>query len=132
MELERRHLAHLAAVAEHRNVTRAAEALGLTQPALSRSIQEIERILGLRCFDRLPQGSVPTAACLTLVERARAMLKDFEAFEGARSASASTSRVRWPSASALPSRGEARDALRLDVAAGAALAAGGYAEPAGL
>ena len=81
MELDRRHLAHLAAVAEHRSVTRAAEELGITQPALSRSIQEIERLLGLRCFDRLPQGVVPTAACLALLERARAMLSSFEDFE---------------------------------------------------
>jgi DNA-binding transcriptional LysR family regulator len=83
MDLERRHLAHLAAVAEHRNVTRAAEALGITQPALSRSIQEIERVLGLRCFDRLPQGVVPTPACTALLEGARAVLRDFEELEGA-------------------------------------------------
>lgn len=78
MDLERRHLEHLAAVAEHRNVTRAAEALGMTQPALSRSIQEIERLLGLRLFDRLPQGAVPTSACLGLLGRARALIDGFE------------------------------------------------------
>lgn len=81
MELDRRHLAHLAAVARHRSVTRAAEELGITQPALSRSIQEIERSLGLRCFDRLPQGAVPTSACLALLERAHVVLEAFEDLE---------------------------------------------------
>lgn len=81
MELDRRHLAHLAAVARHRNVTRAADELGITQPALSRSVREIERILGLRCFDRLPQGAVPTPACLAVLERARAVLGAFEELE---------------------------------------------------
>jgi DNA-binding transcriptional LysR family regulator len=81
MDLDRRHLAHLAAVARHRSMTRAAEELGITQPALSRSIQEVERILGLRCFDRLPQGAAPTPGCLALLERARAVLEDFEALE---------------------------------------------------
>jgi DNA-binding transcriptional LysR family regulator len=81
MELERRHLEHLSAVARHRNVTRAAEALGITQPSLSRSIQEIERALGIRCFDRLPQGAVPTPACLRLLERARPLIDGFEDLE---------------------------------------------------
>jgi LysR family pca operon transcriptional activator len=82
MALERRHLEHLAAVTDHGSVTRAAEALGITQPALSRSIHEIERVLGVRCFDRLPQGVAPTPACLALVDRARAVLEQFQAFEG--------------------------------------------------
>jgi DNA-binding transcriptional LysR family regulator len=81
MELERRHLEHLSAVARQRSVTRAADALGITQPALSRSIQEIERTLGIRCFDRLPQGTVPTPACLRILERARPLIDGFEDLE---------------------------------------------------
>lgn len=81
MELDRRHLVHLSAVARHQSVTQAAQELGITQPALSRSIQEIERILGLRCFDRLAQGVVPTSACRMLLERAGSLLGDFEQFE---------------------------------------------------
>jgi LysR family pca operon transcriptional activator len=82
MEIGRRHLEHLTAVALHRSVTKAAEALGITQPALSRSIHELEGLLGVRCFDRLSQGVVPTPACVALVERASAVLEGFEAFEG--------------------------------------------------
>ena len=52
MELDRRHLVHLSVVARHQSVTQAAQELGITQPALSRSIQEIERILGGRALLR--------------------------------------------------------------------------------
>lgn len=81
MQLERRHLLHLAAVARHQSVTQAAAELAITQPALSRSIQEIERMLGLRCFDRLPHGVSPTPACRALLDRAAALLGEFAAFE---------------------------------------------------
>lgn len=81
MELDRRHLVHLSTVARHQSVTQAAQELGITQPALSRSIQEIERILGVRCFDRLAQGVVPTSACRVLLERAGSLLGDFEKLE---------------------------------------------------
>lgn len=81
MELDRRHLVHLSTVARHQSVTQAAQELGITQPALSRSIQEIERILGLRCFDRLAQGVVPTSACRVLLERAGSLLGGFAELE---------------------------------------------------
>lgn len=81
MELNRRHLIHLAAVVRHGNVTRAAQELGITQPALSRSIHEVERILGLLCFDRMPQGVVPTSACRALLERANDVIAGFEQLE---------------------------------------------------
>jgi DNA-binding transcriptional LysR family regulator len=81
MEVERRHLRQLDAVATHRNVTQAAQLLGITQPALSRSIGDLERRLGVRLFDRLPQGVLPTPACRDLLERARSLLAEFEHFE---------------------------------------------------
>lgn len=81
MELDRRHLVHLSVVARHRSITQAAQELGITQPALSRSVQEIERILGLRCFDRLAQGIVPTSACRALLERTDSLLGAFEQLE---------------------------------------------------
>jgi LysR family pca operon transcriptional activator len=81
MEIDRRHLSYLSAVARHQSVTQAAQELGITQPALSRSIQEIERILGLRCFDRLAHGVVPTSACRVLLERADSLLGGFAELE---------------------------------------------------
>ena len=56
-----RRLRHALALAEHRNFARAAAALHITQPALSRSIQSLEDGLGVRLFDRSPRDVVPTA-----------------------------------------------------------------------
>lgn len=41
---------------------RAAEQLGLTQPALSKAIQRLEQRLGVRLFDRTPRGALLTEA----------------------------------------------------------------------
>jgi DNA-binding transcriptional LysR family regulator len=46
------------ALAEHRHFGRAAQALGVTQPALTRSLQKLEQRLGVSLFDR--QGMEPT------------------------------------------------------------------------
>jgi DNA-binding transcriptional LysR family regulator len=81
MDLDRRHLEHLLEVIAQGSVTRAAESLGLSQPALSRSIRELERLLGLRLFDRLHHGTVPTAAGEALAARARRVLADLGELE---------------------------------------------------
>ena len=48
-----RHLRIFLAVAEEENVTRAAERLYMTQPAVTRTVQELEEHLGLQLFDRI-------------------------------------------------------------------------------
>ena len=52
MSLELRVMRHLLALDEHRNFARAARELGITQPALSRSIQTLEVSIGARLFDQ--------------------------------------------------------------------------------
>ncbi len=47
-----RHLLCFLEVARLRNLTRAAEALGITQPAASKTLRELEETLGVRLFDR--------------------------------------------------------------------------------
>ena len=42
----------LIAVAEQKNFTRAAEALSLTQPAVSHQISQLEQSLGAKLFNR--------------------------------------------------------------------------------
>ncbi len=55
-DMELRRLRHLIAVAEHGNFGRAAAAVYLTQPALSRSIQALEAEVGATLFDRRQSG----------------------------------------------------------------------------
>jgi len=60
---------------ERRNFARAAEALGLTQPTLSRSIAALERDLGVRLFERSHKGATPTVFGRVLLERGAIVLE---------------------------------------------------------
>lgn len=79
--LDLRRLAHAAALARTRSYIAAAEAVGITQPALSRSIQSLEAKLGLRLFDRGRGGVTLTDAGRQLVARAELLLRDAQALE---------------------------------------------------
>ncbi|MEP6609201.1 MAG: LysR family transcriptional regulator [Burkholderiaceae bacterium] len=63
-----------AAVAEERHLTRAAEHLHLSQPAVSGHLKSLETELGLRLFERTPSGMELTDAGRQLLERARQVL----------------------------------------------------------
>ncbi|HXO23759.1 MAG TPA: LysR family transcriptional regulator, partial [Streptosporangiaceae bacterium] len=56
-DLDLRLVRYFTMVAEHRHFGRAAAALHLAQPSLSRQIQRLEQQLGARLLDRTPQGS---------------------------------------------------------------------------
>src|SRR5829696_8110407 len=56
LRLKLHNLHVLMAVAEAGNMSKAAALLNTTQPAISRSIAELERTLGVRLLDRTPQG----------------------------------------------------------------------------
>ncbi len=80
-DLELRHLAALAAVADEGSFARAATALGFTQSAISQQIGALEKVVGLPVFDR-PKGPRPaqlTPAGRLLLDHARAMLERVEA-----------------------------------------------------
>ena len=51
-----RHLRTVVEVARAASITTAAQTLGLTQSAVSRTVAEMETALGARLFDRLPRG----------------------------------------------------------------------------
>jgi DNA-binding transcriptional LysR family regulator len=59
--------------AEHLNITAAAKVLNLTQPALTRSIKQLEVILGVTLFDRLPSGVALTRQGEILARRVKLM-----------------------------------------------------------
>jgi DNA-binding transcriptional LysR family regulator len=61
-------------VAEHQHFGRAAEALHVTQPSLSRQIHRLEQQLGARLLDRTPQGSRLTEAGEVFLAEAKALL----------------------------------------------------------
>jgi LysR family transcriptional regulator, regulator for metE and metH len=72
--LEIRHLRSLVAIADHQNLSAAAERVHLTQSALSHQIRAIEAHFGIALFDRTPQGLKPTSACARLLTLARDVL----------------------------------------------------------
>ena len=95
--LQLRALRHIVVLAEHLNYARAAEALGLSQSALSRSIQTLEAQLGMRVFDRDRGGVALTPHGQSLVERASVLLTDADDLEQhiARNARGEAGRIRF-------------------------------------
>lgn len=69
-DLNLRHLRAIGEVVAHRSLNRAAEAAGLSQPALTQGLGKLERQLGVMLFDRHSDGVTPTAAGVALAERA--------------------------------------------------------------
>lgn len=64
------------ALHEHRNYARAAERLAISQPTLTRSIQDFERLLGVKLFDRNRRGVEPTAFGTVVLNSARRVALD--------------------------------------------------------
>lgn len=62
------------ALAEHGSFRRAARALGVSQPALSRGIQALEASLGVRLFDRQSASVTLTAFGELVIERVKAVI----------------------------------------------------------
>jgi DNA-binding transcriptional LysR family regulator len=75
MALELQQLRQVIALAEHGSFVRAAAALHISQPALSRSIQNLEQRFGSELFVRSSGGVVPTDLGRLYIERARDVLR---------------------------------------------------------
>lgn len=71
MSIKLRQLSYLLSLDEHGSFSRAATALHISQPALSRSIQGLEAQVGAALFLREGHGVVPTDLGRVLIERAR-------------------------------------------------------------
>lgn len=70
------------AVADHSSFSEAAEALFLTQPAVSKRVAQLETELGVRLFDRIGRRVSLTANGNALLPRARRLLNDARELKG--------------------------------------------------
>ena len=64
------------ALAKYRHFGRAAEALGVSQPALTRSLKHLERDVGVTLFDR--QGVAPTVFGELVLSHSGSVIKGFD------------------------------------------------------
>jgi DNA-binding transcriptional LysR family regulator len=79
--IDLRHVRHLLAVASHRTVQAAADAIHLTQPALTKSIGRFEEELGVELFERQGRRLVLTEFGERLVERGEDLLRNVRDLE---------------------------------------------------
>lgn len=77
MDVDTRLLRYFAAVAEEGNLTRAAERLYVSQPALTKQVRQLESLLGVRLFIRSRAGMSLTEAGRSLALRAPGLLADW-------------------------------------------------------
>lgn len=92
-DLDLRLVRYFTVVADHLHFGRAAAALHLAQPSLSRQIRRLEEQLGARLLDRTPQGSRLTEAGEAFLPRAKALLRSADQAASHARAAARPSRV---------------------------------------
>lgn len=76
-----KHMRIFIAVYQQMNISRAAETLHMTQPAVSRSIQELENYYGIRLFERIKHRLHRTESGDALYTRAIQIVESFDAME---------------------------------------------------
>lgn len=73
--MDLRQLRYFLALHEHRSFVRAADAMGITQPAFSRSIQGLEHELGCALVDRASKDLRPTPEGQVVLQHALALVR---------------------------------------------------------
>ncbi|MDT7533133.1 LysR family transcriptional regulator [Sphingobium sp. SA2] len=73
-QLNIRHLRGVVAIVSRGSMSAAAQAVNLSQPALTQGLAKLERQIGVALFDRSPNGMKPTAEGRILAYRAEAAL----------------------------------------------------------
>ncbi|RAI45964.1 LysR family transcriptional regulator [Rhodoplanes roseus] len=71
-------LRHFLAVLDHGRISAAADAVHISQPALTKSIHQLESSLGVPLFERRPNGVVPTPYGEILARRVRLMALEYQ------------------------------------------------------
>lgn len=77
--METRHLRYFLAVIDQGSVSRAADWLGIAQPALSTALARMEKDLGVLLFERSRRGAQPTAAALAILDDVRTSVERIDA-----------------------------------------------------
>jgi len=72
--LKLRHLVLATTIADAGSLARAAEQLRITQPVVTRGLQDLESVLGVPLFERSAQGVVPTVYGTAFIEHARGVI----------------------------------------------------------
>jgi DNA-binding transcriptional LysR family regulator len=78
MDVELRHLRAFTAVADHRSFTAASRELLIGQPALTRTVQQLEAALGVRLLRRTSRSVQLTDVGQDFLDRTRAVLADLD------------------------------------------------------
>lgn len=76
--LRLRHLHMLIALDEYRNLGKVAQFVNRTQPAVSKSLAELENAFGSRLFVRTQKGTVPNTEGEVVIRLARTLLSEIE------------------------------------------------------
>lgn len=79
--MERNQLKYVIEIAKHENITRAAEALHVTQPSLSNQLINLEQELGISLFERARKRVYLTEAGQNFIYQAKQILNEFESLE---------------------------------------------------
>ncbi|RSM69339.1 LysR family transcriptional regulator [Amycolatopsis sp. WAC 01375] len=78
VQLDVQHLRVIRAIADTGSLSRAAIALGVTQPAVSTQLKRLENMLGYQLFDRCEGGVTPTPMGELLLRRTAALLPQLD------------------------------------------------------
>jgi len=107
--LKTRQLLLLLAMEEEGNIHRASQVLNMTQPAASKLLKDMEDMLGVQLFERLPRGVRPTWYGETMIRHARMALAslnqahdEIEALKAGRFGQVSIGAITAPGMTLLP------------------------------
>lgn len=107
--LKTRQLLLLLALEEEGNIHRAAQVLNMTQPAASKLLKELEEMLGVQLFERMPRGMRATWYGDTMIRHARMALaslsqahEEIEALKSGRFGQVSVGAITAPGLNLLP------------------------------
>lgn len=78
LPMELRHLRYFQAVAREEHFGRAAQAIHIAQPALTRQVRDLEDELGVQLFERLPRGVRLSPAGRAFLEDTNAILEKLQ------------------------------------------------------